>query len=584
MRLNMNSKRLSCEDSHCDYRKSWWIGMVTTLALAICILCFTYWTSERYRSANMPHLDGALNFANVAIILQNAKTHGLFHALHDLVPFRVPGFWTEHHVLYKLMSAVLAPVLPLRESSAVILNGIWYVAMAGTAYCLFWRYSRSWAFSVAGVTLLLTSRPLLSRHIKGLTDLDPTVLAYMLGATSMCWILLSDGLRRPLAAVMAGIFLGLLALGRCYALVLVAAAMAPYVAWALLQGHWPERRATLVGLLLCGGCFLLVAGWWLFPNFKLIHHYPSQFFWQRPCRDVTVSVVKEWVKFALVPLYHGAPIVVILGWRFVLQCDSAKGLLDFRRRFHWLYLWMALAPLAVLIAMGCYYPNYGWPVMLGVYLTLAFPLQATTNAEGPRLGPSRRCAIALVGAAGVLIAVFLHSLFQTHSHRVLPKDTPLQALAAIRAHAAETGQDRITVGMAHWGWGFNGACLVNLCVYDLGCRIEMDDSSPNLPVASGRGLVVVPLPNDLWAWDDRVSGSQTVTPESCVDQMTRRADYVIVSGEPVQQEPKPRLEAQPWREASRRLRESKEFQPIFGPVSIKIDGRILVLARVHEHQ
>jgi len=530
----------------------------------------------------MQYKDGAYTFANVGIILQNSRSPGAFQAFRNLIPVRVAGHWTETHVLYNLMAAISAPVLPLRESSAVILNGIWYVVMGGTAYGLFWRHSRSWAFSVVLSVLLLVARPLLAGSIKGLTDLDPNVLAYMLGITSMCWILLSDDFSRPFAAAMAGIFLGLLALGRCYALVLVAAAMAPCVVWALWKGHWPERRRTLIGLSICGGSFLLVAGWWLFPNVALLRHYPGQFSgWGAIGHYAPLSLARTWLKFVVVALLHSGPIVVILGWRFVLQCDSVKGLSGFVRRFNWLYLWMAIAPLAILIAMGTGHPLYGWPAMLGVYMILAFPVRPTTNADGGRLLPGSRCLILLGGAACLTVGLFLHGLFQANSSLFLPKDTPLQALTAIRAHAGKTHQQRITVGMAHWGWSLNGACLVNLCVYDLGCRVEIDGSMPHNPNSSGSDPVVVPLPNDLWAWDDRISGSQTVTPESCVDEMTRRADYVIVSGEPVEHEPVPRLEAQPWREASRRLLGSKEFQPIFGPVSVKIDGSVLALSRVH---
>ena len=548
------------------------LGLLATVFTCFIILAATFVTVQRNRIHNLQLKDGAYTYANVAIQMQKAKSDGVGAALRNVIPIHVAGDWTETHCLHNVTATLLAPILPIHESTAVVLNGIWFFAMACSAYCLFWQLSKSAMFSWAMVVPLLVMRPLLSGSIKGLTDLDPNILGYMLSVSAMCWVLISNRFQRPIESGLAGVFLGLLALGRVYVGPLVAFAMAPYVISAVVRHNGRDLVKTLRGAAICVAACVAVCGWWLIPSFNVLTAYPGQYEGFGTLGEAhALSLGKDWVKFVANALKESALIVCVLAWRFVVICERENGWRKVLRKLNYTYVWMAIAPLMLLTMMGSSHPLYGWPAMFGVWLTLACPIAGPYEAAS-----ERRYQLPLATVICLSVCIFLYYLHRQNSREFLPKSPSVRLLAEIRDDAISSENNSPAIGLACWSWELNGANLVNIWAYDFGLPIDLGDSER----PGQQSTVLTPLPYDLWCWDERISGSQTVTPETCVSELTARADYVIVSDQPTSGLPGRRLDASPWREASRRLLNSDEFRIIGGPIDSKLSGKIYALARI----
>jgi hypothetical protein len=237
------------------------------------------------------------------------------------------------------------------------------------------------------------------------------------------------------------------------------------------------------------------------------------------------------------------------------------------QRAWWSHVWLFVAPLAILTALGTHFAPYGTLAIFGVYMTLLFPFEPLS------LAILRHWAFAGALAAATAFLAFgtVSSIADTHARVRKDRRSVDAALEAIRQHAAETNRSRVTVGLVHWGV-IHDASLIDAMIFDAGFRV----ATPTYPAEPGPGtpLIVDPLMVDLWVWDRRLHGDQVMTPERWARTVTESADYVIVLAS--KRATRPRWI--PWVQTSRMLLDSLDFKRITGRLPTA-DGPIMVLAR-----
>jgi hypothetical protein len=551
-----------------------WLGLALVVALGVVILVTALRGSERYYSRNLVATDTSYFLMSVGLLLQGQHDVGTLHVLAAPTPLLSSDHATEVYVLHNVMAWILRGVLPMHPSAAVFLNSPCFLAMGASVYWLLWDRTKAWWLSALVAAAYLLSNPYLSTLKFGLTSLDPNLHAYMIGSSALAWVLLSHSFRNRGASIVAGVFLGLLVLARVYTLGIVVPAMLPFVIRSVWTRSRPELRASLIGGGLALAAMLAVCGWWLFPHLALLRFYPVQFKSAGVLGRLGLSATARlWLQHFIEFLRANLPVLC------VLALVPVGAILSDRRRLaqraHWGYLWLVVAPPAILTVLGTGFGPYGALALFGVFMTLLFPF------EPPSLALLRHWAFAAALAAGAAIQAYstVSSIAEAHGGFGKSKRDRRSvdaALEAIRAHAAEAGRKRVTVGLVHWGV-VHDASLIDAMIFNAGFRV----ATPTYPAEPrpGAPLIVDPLMVDLWVWDARLHGDQVMTPARWAQTITDGADYVIVLGADRSQ----RMRHDrwlPWVKTSRLLLDSPAFTRITGRLPTA-DGSIVVLARQH---
>jgi hypothetical protein len=458
----------------------------------------------------------------------------------------------------------------LRPSAAVILNGLWFVAMAISVYLLIWDRTKAWRVSALVAVSYLVANPYLTTVLFGLTSLDPNLHAFMIGTSALAWVLLSRSFRDRRASIVAGVFLGCLALARAYSLGIVLPAMLPFVVMSLWTRSRSELHASLVGGALAIFAMIVVSGWWLFPHLGLLQLYTTQFNAAGVLgRTDLAATALAWCKITKQFLSSNLPVLCVLTLAHADRLRSGgRGLLKAAR---WSHLWLAVSPFMILSYLGVSFGPYGALALFGFYMTLLFPF------SGAKPGILQRGVFVAALAAATAVNAFGAFSSIVEAHGAVPYDKrPLtSAIESIRKHAARTGRKRVTVGLVHWGI-LHDASLIDALIFDAGIRV----ATPSYPLTprAGSPLVVDPMALDCWVWDRRVHGDRAMTPELWASKITQAADYVIVLAADSRQSGQAGLWPL-WVDASRLLLQSPAFTAIAGPFDIAEDGTVLVLAR-----
>jgi hypothetical protein len=564
-------------DSTATTATNWgkWLGLALVVSFGVGILVTALHASERYYDRRLVATDTSYFLMSVGLLLQGRHDFDTLHVLATPTPLLSSDHGTEVYVLHNLMTWILRAVLPLRPSAAVLLNSPWFLAMGASVYWLLWDRTKAWWLSALAAAAYLLANPYLSTPEFGLTSLDPNLHGYMIGSSALAWVLLSRSFRNRGASIVAGVFLGLLVLARVYTLGIVVPAMLPFVVRSVWTRSRPELRASLVGGGLAIAALLVVCGWWLFPNLALLRFYPVQFKSAGVLSrtDFSATALAWSHTFFSTFLRPNLPVLCVLAAVPVgaLVSGLRSGERRFAQRARWSYIWLILAPLAILSFLGTQFGPYGTLALFGVYLTLLFPF------EPPSLAILRHWAFAGALAAATAFRAFgmVSSIVEAHtSSRNKDRRAVDAALEAIGRHAAEAGQSRIKVGLVHWGV-VHDASLIDAMIFNAGFRV----ATPTYPAEPrpGTPLIVEPLMIDVWVWDRRMHGDEAMTPERWAQTMTESADYVIVLAADASQRRRRRRWI-PWVQTSRLLLHSPVFERITEPLPSN-DGPLVVLAR-----
>ena len=549
-----------------------YLGLGLVILFCLLVLVTAFRASERYYSRNIVLTDTSYFLMSVGILLQGRDEFGWRHVLSSPTPLHSSEYSvgdSDVYELHDLVAWLLKAVLPVRPSAAVILNGLWFIAMAVSLYLLLFERTGVWAIAALVAVSYLVANPYLPTVRFGLTSLDPNLHAFMIGTSAFCWLLLAHSFRKRGASIVFGVFLGLLVLARVYTLGIVLPAMLPFVVASFWVRSRDKLRASAAGAALALCALLAVCAWWLFPRLGMIAAYPTLY------KDAGVlerssaaeSAVK-WLRFSRQLAAANMPVICVLSWVFADQ------LFKYRPRplrdASWSHLWVAICPLVILSWLGTTFEPYATLVLFGVFLTLLFPF---------RLGPpallQEPVFIALLALATAIGAGgFFWSLAREHEAVAYDKRSLDGAIDAISQDAARTHRQRITLGLVHWGI-LHDASLIDALIFDAGIRIATPDYPPK---ARASTLVVDPLMRDLWVWDARLRGSASMTPELWSSELARRADYAIVLAADAEQQVRGGRWV-PWVKASRLLLESPAFRVLAGPFTIPEDGNVVVLAR-----
>jgi hypothetical protein len=549
-----------------------WLGLALVVSFGVMILFTALRASERYYDRNLVATDTSYFLMSVGLLLQGRHDFDTLHVLATPAPLLASDRGTEVYVLHNLLAWILRDVLPLRPSAAVFLNSPWFLVMGASLYWLLWDRTKAWWLSALVAAAYLLSNPYLSSVRFGLTSLDPNLHAYMIGSSALAWVLLSRSFRNRAASIVVGVLLGLLVLARVYTLGIIVPAMLPFVVRSIWTRSRVELRASLVGGGLTLAAALAVCGWWLFPHLAVLSFYPVQFKSAGVLGHTSLSATAlAWLKNFTELLRANLPVLCVLA--AVPVGGLLSGGRQLARRLRWSHLWLFVTPLLILTSLGTDFGPYGTLALFGVYVTLLFPF------ESPSLAILRHWAFAAALAAGIAVRAFgtVSSLGEAHASfrsGKVDRRSVDAALEAIRQHAAEAHQSRVTVGLIHWGV-VHDASLIDAMIFDAGLRV----ATPTYPAEPGPDtpLIVNPLMVDLWVWDARLYGDQVLTPELWAQTMTEAADYVIVLAAD-RGHRKRRARWTPWLQTSRLLLASPAFARITDPLP-SADGPLVVLAR-----
>lgn len=545
-------------------------GAVAVLLFCSAVLVSSFRGSDRYYEHHLVAADSSYYVMSASILVSGKDDFRLRQVLRDPAPLRSSDGATEVYVLQTLIAWYLRALLPLRPAMAVVLNGIWFVGMAGSVYSLLWSRIRKGATAALATIAFLILNPYLTTITYGVTSMDPNVVGFMLGTSVICCTVLSDRFTRVLPCAFAGLFLGCLALGRVYTLGVVVPAMLPYVLACFWRRSWRDMLSSLQGGFIALCVAYGVCGWFLLRHWRTVLSYPTQYGTKGVLNQITLTdAIFEWLHFPKLVFAQNIALVCVLSWPLAAGLFSGP---DRRlRRFNWGALWLSLAPLLVLAKMGTTFQPYGAIALFGLFLLLLFPF-TTPDAPLPHRG---RFAAALSVACALNCWTFFSELRSVHDAGGNNKRTTVAALQSMRDDAARLGSKRVSLGLVHWGT-LHDAALVNSLLFDLGVRVATPAFQPRRrPKGS---LIVDPLVLDPWAWDPEVRGAATVTPEAWANRMIEEADYVIVlAGGRTQDRRHGRWPA--WIDASEILRGSPVFKRLGPPFWVPNDGALELLVR-----
>jgi hypothetical protein len=545
------------------------LGVVIVLLFCWGLLVGAFRTSDRYYERRLVAADTSYYLMSAALVVSGKEDFSRRRVLNNPAPLHSSDSGTNVYVLQTLAAWDLRHFLPLRPAMAVVLNGIWFVAMAMSLYSLFWSRIGRWATSAIVTIAYLLANPFLPTVTYGITSMDPNLVGFMLGTSALCCTVLSDRFQRVIPSTLAGLFLGLLCLGRIYTLGIVLPAMLPYVLACFWRRSGREMLASLQGGLLALGAALGMGGWFIRGNWKTLLAYPTQYGGAGILNHTPLTeAIWDWLKFPRSVLAENIALVCVLSWPLAAGIFGRSRSL---RQFNWGALWAALVPLLVLSKMGTTFQPYGAVSLFGVFLVLLFPFAR----PDPALLYRSRFAAALSFACAFNCWSFFSELHSAHDVQNENKKSTITALQALRQDALQSGRKRVTVGLVHWG-ALHDASLINALVFDLGLRVATPNFEPKR--RSANPLVVEPLVTDPWAWDPKVAGAAVVTPRSWADRIINEADYVFVLAKDRRQDMRAGRWP-PWVEASELISKSGVFQPLGPPFHVRSDGPVELLVR-----
>jgi hypothetical protein len=567
--------------------KNFWKGLLITMIFALGVIAFAYRMNLIYNQNNLTKGDSTFYFYSTGIVLQTAKSSGIANALSLAVS------WLAHNtILHYLVAAILSPVLPVKTTVGVMLNSIWYLIMAASLYIFVLDKTRSVFLSFLLSIPMLIAGPPLADPYQGLADLHVNLLGYTLGVTVMCFVLLSDDFRKPWPAVLGGVFFGLLLLGRVFSAALVGIAVAPILLRGVFWVPKPERAKALRSILFFGGAVLLISGWWFLPRLISLVMYPLKFaLLNHPGRSVAVGSISSnaiiWLDvvrsfFFYTRAYY--PLALVLLGIVGTEILSSRDIRLLMKRVNWLYIWMGVAPLLVLILIRSDYKYYGWPALLGLYLSIVLPFKSTEQSIQPLKTPV--FPVLLFAALACATFGFATRMYSMHTdYSTSKKSATLVAEKILNdAKRANENKTEIKVGFSYYG-SLTPATLANVLLFDIGCKVIWYEPSPPVRVQSAADCARIHLSYEITQyplnWDQSLSGDATRTVEMALEEISRQADFVVIlSPESWETEPGSYPEHWPeWVELSKQLYYLEDFDVITPIWTINPPETVVVLRR-----
>ncbi len=297
------------------------VGAFWVLVFCAALLSISFRASTLYYERHLLAADSSYYLAGPALLVSGKDDFGLRQVLSQPAPLRSSDNGTGVYVLQTLTAWCLRSILPRLPAMAVVLNGVWFVAMAMALYALFWSRIRSWSTSAIVTVAYLVANPFLPTITYGITSVDPNLVGFMLGTSVLCCTVLSDRFQRVLPSLLVGLFLGLLCLGRVYTLGVVLPAMLPYVLACFWRRSAREMWLSIRGGLLALAVAFAVSGWFLLAHWKILLAYPTQYGSAGIINHSAFSDgMWQWLRFPKSVLAAAA--VGLSGWKNLTRPDG----------------------------------------------------------------------------------------------------------------------------------------------------------------------------------------------------------------------------------------------------------------------
>jgi hypothetical protein len=543
-------------------------GIIVVLLFCFGLLFLAFRASDRYYEKRLVASDTSYYLMSASLVVSGKNDFRLNRIVNHPAPMPTSDGGTGVYVLQTFAAWFLRHHLPLRPAMAVLLNGVWFVAMALSLYTLFWSRIGRWATSAILTIAYLVANPFLPTVQYGITSMDPNLVGFMLGTSALCCTVLSDRFQRVVPSVLTGVFLGCLCLGRVYTLGVIAPAMLPYVLSCFWRRSWRDVFASVLGGSIALAAAVAICGWFLRAHWQALLAYPTQYGSAGVLNHATFSNgMWQWLRFPKAALAENLALACVLTWPLAVSLLAREGRF---RDFNFSALWAAIVPLAVLSHMGTTFQPYGAACLFGVFVALLFPFgkSVATLQRG-------RYAAVLTVACSFSCWAFLGRLHADHTPTKDNKRSTVAALETMRQDAAGAGRKKVTLALVHWG-ALHDAALIDALVMDMGMRVAAPNYQPKRRATNP--LIVTPLVADPWAWDAKVVGDKAITPAAWAERVIQEADYVLVlAGDRKQDRREGRWP--PWVEASDLISSSRVFRRLGSPFHVIKDGPVELLVR-----
>jgi hypothetical protein len=440
------------------------------LLLAAVVLADAAHESARFYDRNVPSGDSLYLSAYTGSILQYAQAKGVWAGLR-LVQRQRGDFYR----LNDLTTVLLSPLLPFNHTFAVYVNGVWFMAMAVCLYLLMKERVGSAGVALLLVVPFLSAAPPLASNPGGLTDFNVNLLGYTLGTAVLCCLLLSDNLSRIWPCVWAGVFLGLLALGRVFAVGPVGLAAGPWALWVLVKRGRGHRARAVWCLMALLAAFLAVSGWFLVPRLSYFYGYFTMDY-GAPSAKGRASladglrvwghlVAQTWLPssryLALVSFFAASAL-----WEVSPRLRARAGALW--KDVSWSYVWFGVAPILTMLLLKSNHKPYGWPATFGLWLFLIFPWRSQEE-DAARL-QKRSVVLALLVASALAVSGFFRIMAENHRDVTAPRKPIRRIASAILDDSKREGKTEVTLGLSHHIFTELGS-LTSVLMFDRKCVV-----------------------------------------------------------------------------------------------------------------
>ncbi|HWP46795.1 MAG TPA: hypothetical protein VNM22_06495 [Candidatus Limnocylindrales bacterium] len=561
--------------------RSQWIVFLSISTIALLVITFSMVMNQQFYKTHLSFSDGMGIYFSVGRTIQIAKTQGTLQALNFAVN-------SSMYILHQIMAALLGPLLNLSMSVGPLFNGIWYLAMSVSLGLLFWDRTHSIVLSILlSIPPMIYISPVATAY-EGLTNMNVDFLSYVLSVSTICYLLLSDNLSKSWATILAGVFWGLLVLGRIPTAILLGIMVMPLFIKGLI--YHSTRSVVFRGLLILGTTVLMVSGWWLI--FSLYEFIKFFFFWYgHPLGSMgNLSPARLpflWKGFIRELIGNNIPYIGMTLWlSWIPGSVIIKGVngISLLKQLNWIYIWMGISPLLILMLLHTENLPYAFPAYMGFYLTLLFPFKQNPRERSILQSKSYRMGLMLM----IIIASFwfVITMYKQHTTPSFSKQTTLQItqsiLDDIYHQQADKDKQEFQISITYWGT-LNRYSLANVFLFDKNQSVRMigKQSESNLFKPSRPPILHI---HSAVAWLDASDSDETHKAylNKIVEEVENQSDYVIIlsreSWNPKGSYPFSQFWSQ-WVKLSEQLLNSNRFHTLTLPLRITDSEWVVVLAR-----
>lgn len=531
-----------------------------------------------------PFFDSSVYLNYLFEILEVTKANGFLAGFSKAMESGVTGL-----PFFQILA--LSPFInePTRQLSTVIhLPWLFCFAASVFTYLLVFR-QKSLLWSLATTFPFISISALWSQN-GGLSDFRLDLLLYLLLSTAFTWFLATKRSLSYWPWAIMGVFAGLTFLTRATSPVYAIICIIPIVVGRLLIDPPAQRKTNLRGTLLAAAIATLLSLWFYIAKFDFLHYY--YILWNVDANaNLPISQSKIHIQLALWNIGRFALTAAAVAFMLALiksfSPRDRDELSAVQRQPNWEALWLAIAPVALLVFGGAgLNPFVGMPAAFGLLMVLVDPILEIPPYEGK---VTRRLSPFLLGITGFLMVTAAFQGIVNHTQPTLfPRLNlaPLYPNMASQRHLVEmvlddieaSGKEDISLLDIPYISGISNSFLDNILKFDFRSSPTAHPAG-DLLRTSNMFLIAAPV-----EWDEVDGDTDAEKIQTLAAQSAQELDYLILPDEATRaliakKNPNALINLYTDQIAEAILA-SGQWQPISDPIHVDFDERVRLYKKV----